>query len=115
MTAYWKIRRALAARARRGECRHLGRAAQDAAVQVEPERLRAHGVTLDEVMEATADALDCGVARSIQTARPSAPEGSSIPPIKGSQIRHISPIINPEDMAQVPIKVEERRHAAPPA
>ena len=48
--------RAAPARPRRRQRRDLGRAPQaDATVQVDPTRMRQHGVTLDQVMEATAD------------------------------------------------------------
>ena len=78
-------RRAPAARARRGECRHLGRAAQDAdgagragtVARARRDARRGHG--------GHRGLPDCGVVILFRRRDGSAPEGSSIPPIKGSR------------------------------
>ena len=62
MIAYWTIRAAPAARARRRQRGDLGRAAAACCrSQVDPERMQPHDVSLDQVMEVTADALDAGL------------------------------------------------------
>ena len=110
MIAYWNIRARLLRVPGVANVAIWGERIKMLQVQVDPERLRAHDVTLEEVMETTADALDCGLFL-FQTARPSAPAGSSTPRIKGSSIRTSPPIVTPEDLAQVPIKVRGRRAA----
>jgi len=62
MASYWTIRDDCSG-ARRRQRRHLGRAAEDAPVQVETDKMAAAHVSLDSVMEATADALDAGILK----------------------------------------------------
>jgi Cu/Ag efflux pump CusA len=50
-----------AARARRGERGDLGERIKMPQVRVDPERMQKYGVSLDDVMEHTADALDVGI------------------------------------------------------
>ena len=61
MTAYWTIRARLLAGARRGERGHLGRAAADAAGAGRPDAMAQHDITLNQVMETTAEAVDSGL------------------------------------------------------
>ena len=62
MIAYWNDPRAAAGGARRRERGRSGASASRCCrCRSMPERLAAHGVSLDEVMEATADALDAGI------------------------------------------------------
>ena len=61
MTAYWKIVARLLRVPGVANVAIWGERLKMLTVQVEPERLRAHGVTLDEVMEATADAQTAGL------------------------------------------------------
>ncbi len=72
-------------------------------VQVEPERLRAHDVSLEQVMNVTADSLDAGLLQFS--------EGGFIgtggwidTPEQRLGVRHVLPIVTPDDLAQVPIE-----------
>jgi CzcA family heavy metal efflux pump len=106
MTTYWKIAARLLRVPGVAHVAIWGERLKMLTVQVEPERLRAHGVTLDEIMEVTADAQTAGLlfysdGATIGTG------GFIDTPNQRLQIRHISPVINPEVMAQVPVKVQD--------
>ena len=64
MLAYWTIRTRLMACPGVANVAIWGERLSSCQVQVDPERLAAHGVTLDAVMDATADALDAGLLRT---------------------------------------------------
>ncbi len=71
-------------------------------VQVEPEKLAAHGVSLDRVMTVTADALDSGLLKysygsSVGTG------GAIDTPNQRLGVRHVLPVVSPEDLAQVTV------------
>ncbi|MCW2914322.1 MAG: acriflavin resistance protein [Actinomycetia bacterium] len=104
MTAYWTIRARLLRIPGVANVAIWGERLQQMTVQVEPDKMRAQGVTLDSVMEATSDSVDSGLLRfssghvigtggSIETA--------------GSQqlgIRHVLPIVTPADFAKVTVQ-----------
>ncbi|HZA27940.1 MAG TPA: efflux RND transporter permease subunit [Actinomycetota bacterium] len=71
-------------------------------VQADPKRLREEGVTLEQVMNATADALDAGLLQYS--------EGHYIgrggwieEPSQRFGVRHVQPFVSTEDLAQVPV------------
>jgi Cu/Ag efflux pump CusA len=75
-------------------------------VQVEPDRLAANGLTLSEVMQTTADAVDVGLltfsnGNSIGTG------GFIDTPNQRLPIRHVLPIGTADDLSQITIKVDE--------
>ena len=74
-------------------------------VQVDPARLRANGVTLDQVMRVSADSLDAGLLQYSHGAVVGT-GGFIDTPNQRLGIRHVLPIFTPDDMAQV--VVEER-------
>ena len=61
MIAYWTIRARLLRVPGVANVAIWGERIKIPQVQVDPERMRAHDVSLDEVMETTADALDVGI------------------------------------------------------
>jgi CzcA family heavy metal efflux pump len=76
-------------------------------VQVEPDRLAANGLTLSEVMQTTADAVDVGLltysnGNSIGTG------GFIDTPSQRLPIRHVLPIGSADDLSQITIKVDEK-------
>jgi CzcA family heavy metal efflux pump len=78
-------------------------------VQVDPERLKRHQVSLEDVMGVTADALDAGILRFSDGA--SIGTGGFIDtPNQRLGIRHVLPIATPDDLAKVTI--EQRRGKA---
>jgi CzcA family heavy metal efflux pump len=106
MTAYWKIVARLLRVPGVANVAIWGERLKMLTVQVEPERLRAHGVTLDEVMEVTADSLAAGLLFYSDGARIGT-GGFIDTPNQRLQIRHTSPVVSPEVMAQVPVKVQD--------
>lgn len=72
-------------------------------VQVDPERLQAYDVTLDEIMEVANDALDAGLLRYSEGAVVGT-GGWLETPNQRLAIEHITPFLNAEDMAAVPIE-----------
>ncbi len=102
MIAYWKIRARLLDVPGVANVPIWGERIKMPQVQVDPERMRAYDVTLKEVMDVTADALDVGLLTYS--------EGSVIgtggfidTPDQRLGIRSVLPIITPEKLAEVPI------------
>jgi CzcA family heavy metal efflux pump len=108
MTAYWNIRAKLlrvpgvANVAIWGERLHMYQ------VQTDPGRLNANRVSLDQVMEATANALDAGLLQYS--------EGGFIgtggfveTPNQRLGVQNVLPIITPEDLAQVTVVERDGR------
>jgi CzcA family heavy metal efflux pump len=102
MTAYWKIRARLLRVPGVANVPIWGERLEMLQVQTDPERLRSNGVTLQQTMRATADALQTGLLQYS--------EGKFIG--KGGWVesngqrvgvRHILPIVKAEDLAQVPV------------
>ena len=75
-------------------------------VQMDPALMKEHGVTIDQVMETTADSLDSGLLQYsdggfIGTG------GFVETPNQRLNVRHISPILGPEALTDLPIKGRE--------
>ncbi len=107
--AYWKIRARLLRVPGVANVAIWGERLQQQHVQVIPERLRKLEVSLNDVMTVTADALDAGLLRYsdgavIGTGGELTTPGQEIP------IRHILPIVAPEDLARI---VVAKRHGEP--
>jgi Cu/Ag efflux pump CusA len=103
MIAYWKIRARLLRVPGVANVAIWGERLEMLQVQVEPERLRAHDVSLEQVMNVTADSLDAGLLQFS--------EGGFIgtggwidTPEQRLGVRHVLPIVTPDDLAQVPIE-----------
>lgn len=103
MTAYWTIRARLLRVPGVANVAIWGERLKMLQVQVEPERLRESGVTLDQVMETTADAVDAGLLRFSDGALIGT-GGFVDTPNQRLSIRHILPIVTPADLGQVSIK-----------
>ena len=102
MIAYWKIRARLLNVPGVANVPIWGERIKMPQVQVDLERAAAYGVSLDEIMDVTADALDVGLLRYS--------EGSVIgtggfidTPNQRLGIRSVLPIITPEKLGEVPI------------
>ncbi len=65
-------------------------------VLVDPERLRANGVTLDEVVRAAGDAAEVAGGGFVDT------------PNQRLAVRHVSPVVQPEDLARTVVAVRSR-------
>src|SRR5688572_13448516 len=103
MTAYWKIRARLLQVPGVANVPIWGERLEMLQVQADPDRLRQHDVTLEQVMNVTADAVDAGLLQYSS--------GSFIgrggwieTPDQRMGIRHVLPIVTTEDLAQVPLE-----------
>ncbi len=103
MTAYWKIRARLLRVPGVANVPIWGERLEMLQVQVDPNRLREHDVTLEQVLSVTADALDAGL--------PTYSSGHFIGRggwIEANDqrigIQHVPPIVTTEDLAGVPIE-----------
>jgi CzcA family heavy metal efflux pump len=102
MIAYWKIRARLLNVPGVANAPIWGERIKMPQVQVDLERMRAYDVSLEEVMDVTADALDVGLLMFS--------EGSVIgtggfidTPNQRLGIRSVLPVLTPEKLAEVPI------------
>ncbi len=77
-------------------------------VQVDPERLAANGLSLNEVMEATSDALDVGLLAYREGAR-TGTGGFIENETSRMKIRHVLPVVNPEGLSQVSFRSKDGR------
>src|SRR5690349_17071238 len=100
MTTYWKIRERLLTVRGVANVAIWGERIQMPQVRVDPKRMAAHGVTVNDVMQTTSDTLDAGMMQYSN--------GSTIgkggyleTPNQRLAIRHIQPIITPDDLARV--------------
>jgi CzcA family heavy metal efflux pump len=103
MIAYWTIRARLLRVPGVANVMIWGERIKIPQVQVDPERMRAHDVSLDEVMETTSDALDVGIlyfsnGATIGTG------GFLETPNQRLTIHPVSSIVTSDDLGQVTIK-----------
>jgi CzcA family heavy metal efflux pump len=103
MIAYWKIRARLLRVPGVANVTIYGERIKMLQVQADPDRMRAHSVSLDKVMNVTADALDAGLLRFSDGAVIGT-GGFVDTPNQRLAITHKLPIITPDDLAQVPIE-----------
>ena len=103
MISYWKIRERLLRVPGVANVAIWGERLQMLQVQADPKRMQAHDVTLDTVMNVTADALDAGLLQFSDGALIGT-GGFIDTPNQRLSVRHVQPIVTPEDMAQVPIR-----------
>ena len=103
MTAYWKIRARLLRVPGVANVPIWGERIHMYVVQADPERMGEQGVSLNQVMTATGDALDDGLLRF--TSGAVVPKGGFLDtPNQRFTIRHVLPIVNPGDLADVSLK-----------
>ena len=103
MTAYWKIDERLLRVPGVANVAIWGERLKMLQVQVDPERLSDKNVTLDDVMETTADALDVGLLKYSSGAHIGT-GGWIDTPNQRLGIRNVLPIITPADLARVRVK-----------
>jgi CzcA family heavy metal efflux pump len=108
MISYWKIRTRLLRVPGVANVAIWGERLEMLQVQVDPTRLREHDVPLERVMNVTADALDAGLLQFS--------EGGFIGtggwidgPEQRLSVRHVLPILSPDDLAEVPITGRDGR------
>ncbi len=103
MVAYWKIRARLLRVPGVANVPIWGERLEMLQVQVDPDRLQAQGVRVEDVMSATADALEAGLLQYseghvIGTGGWVEANGDR------TSVRHVPAIVEPADLARVPVK-----------
>src|SRR5918996_248001 len=108
MVAYWKIRARLLGVPGVANVAIWGERLQMLQVQVEPARLRENGVSLDQIMKVTSDALDAGLMQFSDGAVIGT-GGFIDTPNQRLQVQHVLPIVTPDNLAQVSFQNNEGR------
>ena len=112
MLAYWKIRARLLDVPGVANVPIWGERIKMTQVQVDPERMRANDVTLDEVMEVTAGSVDAGLLQ-FSSAGIIGTGGFIDTPNQRLGVQIVLPIISAEDLAQVPINGKTKFNGDP--
>ena len=102
MTAYWTIRARLLRVPGVANVAIWNERLQLMTVQAEPAKMAARQVSLERVMEATADAVDSGLLK-FSTGAVIGTGGTIETPNQRIGIRNVLPIITPADLAEVPV------------
>jgi CzcA family heavy metal efflux pump len=108
MTAYWKIRTRLLRVPGVANVPIWGERLEMLQVHADPVRLAQQQVTLDEVLNVTADTLDAGLVQYSEghfIGRGGWVEGAG----ERVGIRHVQPVVQPGDLANVPIVTADGR------
>jgi CzcA family heavy metal efflux pump len=107
--AYWKIRARLLRVPGVVNVAIWGERLQQLHVNVDPARLRNRNVTLDQVMNTTADSLDAGLLRYADFGNVIGTGGFVDAPNQRLGIRPVLPITTPKDLGDVPIEKRNGR------
>lgn len=102
MIAYWTIRGRLLRVPGVANVAIWGERLKMPQVRVDPERLNAAGVTLDQVMTATADSVDSGILK-FSNGAVIGRGGFIDTPNQRLQIQNTLPVLTPQDLAQVTV------------
>ncbi len=113
MIAYWTMKFRLMSVPGVANIPIWGERIKSLQVHVDPPRMRAHNVTLDEVMESAADALDFGLLRYTRAAKTRI-DGMIETPNQRLVIYHERPVNNPLELAEVPIALGKKRPTPAP-
>ena len=105
MSAYWTIRARLLQVPGVANVALWGERLQMMQVQVEPPKMEARHVALNEVMEATADAVDSGLLR-FSSGSVIGTGGMIESPNQRINVQNVLPIITPDDLAKVPLHAD---------
>jgi CzcA family heavy metal efflux pump len=112
MITYWTIRQRLLRVPGVANVAIWGERIEMLQVQADPERMERHGVSLDEILEATSDSLDIGLYKSSENHHVGT-GGWIETPNQRIPIRHVLPYVfdkdevNPEPMANTVLKLKE--------
>jgi CzcA family heavy metal efflux pump len=102
MTAYWTVRARLLRVPGVANVAIWGERLQMMTVQVQPDRMRALGVTLDDVMAVTGDSVDSGLLR-FSTGSIIGTGGAIDTASQRIGIRHVLPVATPADLARITV------------
>jgi CzcA family heavy metal efflux pump len=106
MLSYWTIRARLLRVPGVANVAIWGERLQMLQVQVEPDKLKARNVSLNQVMEVTAGALDAGLLK-YSPGRFIGTGGFIDSPTQRMGVRHVQPIQTPADLARVTIREKD--------
>lgn len=112
MIAYWKIRERLLRVPGVANVPIWGERIRMLQVQTDPERLAARGVSMDEVLQVTSDTLDVGLVQHANGAVVGT-GGFLETPNQRLTIRHVSPVVTPADLGNVPINEKTKSDGTP--
>jgi CzcA family heavy metal efflux pump len=112
MIAYWTIKFRLMSVPGVANIPMWGDRIKSLQVQVDPIQMRAHNVTLDEVMETTSEALDVGMLLYSSGGKARV-DGLIDTPNQRLVIHTESPVLTVEQLAEVPIALKTRRTDPP--
>jgi len=107
MITYWKIRERLLRVPGVANVAIWGEQIQMLQVQVDPERMATYNVTLDEILQVTSDTLDVGLVQ-YSSGSVVGTGGFLQTPNQTLPIRHVLPIITPEDLALITINDKQK-------
>jgi len=108
MIAYWTVKFRLMSVPGVANIPIWGDRIKSLQVQVDPNLMRAHNVTLDEVMETTSEALDVGMLL-YSTGGKARVDGLIDTPNQRLVIHTESPVLTVEQLAEVPIALKTKR------
>ena len=103
MTTYWKIRTRLMRVPGVANVPIWGERINMPTIEIDPERLRKHNVTVDAVSEAVANALEAGLLQ-YSDGNFIGKGGFIDTPSNRYPVRHILPIVKAEDLGHVPVE-----------
>jgi len=103
MTTYWKIRTRLMRVPGVANVPIWGERIEMPTIQIVPEKLREHNVTVDAVSTAVADALDAGLLQ-YSDGNYIGRGGFIDTPTNRYQVRHVLPIVDADDLGGVPVR-----------
>ena len=112
MISYWTIRARLLQVSGVANVLIWGERIKIPQVRVDPERMQKYDVTLDDVMETTANALDVGILQ-FSNGAVIGTGGFIDTPNQRLSIRSVLPIKSAADLAQVPIGVKKKSDGTP--
>jgi CzcA family heavy metal efflux pump len=112
MIAYWTMKMRLMSVPGVANIPIWGDRIKSLQVQVDPDQMRAHDITLDEVMETTSNALDYSLLRYTRHAKTRI-DGMLDTPNQRLVIRQEAPVLTPEQLAEVPLELKKKRTVAP--
>lgn len=112
LVAYWKIRARLLGVPGVANVPIWGERIKMPQVRVDPERMHTYDVSLNEVMEVTANALDAGLLQ-FSDGGVIGTGGFNDTPNQRLTIHTVTPIITAEDLASVPIEGKKKSDGTP--
>jgi len=109
MTAYWTIRARLLRVPGVANVAMWGEQLQQMQVQVDPAKMAAHDVSLNKVMDATADSVDSGLLK-FNAGAVIGTGGAVETANQRIGLRRVLPIVTPADMAKVSLGTKAGKH-----